>query len=136
MSSFVATLAVLVVAFLIGVKFAVDLVKQRPRKASCDSHLTPTRIGHSTPTHTGHNVVSSSMSYCEVRCLHITPPVPCGHSAKAKCSNCETLLCSAHTERCELCGRTFCKFCLAFHQSEHSKEPRAVRAATQNKKSA
>ena len=120
MDSFV--LAVLVVAFLLGVKFAVDLFRERLRKALITTHLTSARIA-STPTHAGHPVVSSTsaVSYCEVRGLNDAPAVPCGHSAKAKCSNCGTLLCSAHTEPCELCGRFFCQFCLSFHQSEHPK---------------
>jgi hypothetical protein len=133
MDSFV--LAVLVAAFLLGVKFAVDLFRKRPRKALITTHLTSARIA-STPTHAGHPVVSSAsaVSYCEVRDLNDAPAVPCGHSANAKCSNCGTLLCSAHTERCELCGRFFCQFCLSFHQSEHPKPSPARRAHSREAK--
>ena len=99
MDSFV--LAVLVAAFLLGIRFAVDLFRGRPRKSLITAHLMSARI-RSTPTHAGRPVVSSAVSHCEVRSLNDAPAVPCGHSAKAKCSNCGTLLCSAHTERCEL----------------------------------
>lgn len=37
--SFAATLTVLVGAFLLGTKFAVDLIRERPRNASVYSHL-------------------------------------------------------------------------------------------------
>ena len=118
MKSFAPTLAVLVGAFCVGIKFAVDLVREKPRKASITSHLWPTKIPL-TSAHTDDRVVSSSpaITNCGVRSLNDAPAVPCGGSAKAKCSNCGTLLCSAHTERCGLCGRAFCNFCLSFHES-------------------
>jgi hypothetical protein len=64
------------------------------------------------------------MSYCgvvEVRSLEDALGATCGRSAEGKCSDCGTSLCSAHTERCQLCSEAFCQSCLSFHQSDHPK---------------
>lgn len=125
MNSFATTFAVLVGAFLLGIKFAVDLFRERPRKTLIATHFMSARSA-STHTHIGPAVPSmSAVRYCEVRRLKDAPAVSCGHSAKAKCSNCGTVLCSAHTECCKVCGRSFCQFCLSFHQGGHSKPPKA-----------
>ena len=123
MNPFATTLVVLIGAFLLGIKLAS---RERPRKNLITTHLMPARIA-STPAHAGYPEAPSMspMRYCEVRSLKDAPAVACGHSAKAKCSNCGTLLCSAHTKCCKLCGRSFCEFCLLFHQGEHSKPAKA-----------
>ena len=69
------------------------------------------------------------MSYCgvvEVRSLEDVLGATCGRSAKTPCSDCGISLCSAHTERCELCSKNFCQPCLTFHQREHSKPAEPV----------
>jgi len=57
----------------------------------------------------------------EVRGVQDELGMECGRYAKTLCYDCGTSLCSAHAERCELCGETFCPSCLSFHQSEHPK---------------
>jgi hypothetical protein len=59
-----------------------------------------------------------------------------GRSADWQCSDCGVSLCSAHAERCDLCGQTFCQSCLSFHQSEHPKPAHADLQSARNKKSA
>jgi len=78
----------------------------------------------------GHPLVQfPGMGYCgivEVRSLEEALGATCGCSADSQCSDCGTLLCSAHTERCQLCGGNFCRSCLTFHQSEHPNQKNNV----------
>jgi hypothetical protein len=79
------------------------------------------------------------MSYCgvvEVRSLEDVLGATCGRSAESQCSDCGTLLCSAHTERCQLCGESFCQPCLSFHQREHPKSAHGEQRAPQERKMA
>jgi hypothetical protein len=57
----------------------------------------------------------------EVRGAHDELGTACGRDAKTLCSDCATSLCSAHTERCSLCGEIFCASCLSFHMADHGK---------------
>jgi hypothetical protein len=59
----------------------------------------------------------------EARGSQDTSGTPCGREAGTLCYDCGTSLCSAHAERCDLCGETFCPSCLSFHQAEHLKPP-------------
>jgi hypothetical protein len=83
--------------------------------------------------------VPSAMGYCgivEVGSLEDALGATCGRSAGAACSDCGTSLCSAHTERCELCGEDFCEPCLSFHQREHPKLAHKEQRATDRRRSA
>ena len=57
----------------------------------------------------------------EVRGVQDQEGTTCGRSSRTLCYDCGTSLCSAHAERCDLCGKNFCQSCLTFHQSEHTK---------------
>ena len=79
------------------------------------------------------------MSYCgvmEVRSLEDALGTTCGRTADVECSDCGTLLCSAHSERCELCDETFCPSYLSFHMREHGKPTRRDQLGMQKRKSA
>jgi len=79
------------------------------------------------------------MNYCgvvEVRSLEDALGATCGRSAESQCSDCETLLCSFHSQRCELCAETFCPSCLSFHQSDHPKPADREERGQQKRKSA
>ena len=79
------------------------------------------------------------MSYCgvfEVRSLEDALGATCGRTATSKCSDCGTLLCSAHAQRCGYCDVTFCLSCLSFHRSDHPKPAKADRRTERTKKSA
>ena len=63
----------------------------------------------------------------EVAKFEDTVGYPCNTDAVAKCFDCGTHLCDAHTGHCDLCNETFCATCLAFHNREqHLKKPAAV----------
>lgn len=62
--------------------------------------------------------------YCGIvqfRGVHDAHGLSCGRYANTLCRDCGTSLCLYHTERCQMCGETFCESCLSFHQSEHAK---------------
>lgn len=71
----------------------------------------------------------------EVRGVQDQLGTACGRSAKTLCYDCGTSLCAWHAEQCDLCSETFCKSCLSFHRSEHSK-PAQHDAHAPKKKSA
>jgi hypothetical protein len=69
--------------------------------------------------------------YCgivEMRRVHNQQGTLCARYAKTLCYDCGTSLCSQHTERCQLCGETFCRSCLTFHLDEHGKPAQSDQA--------
>jgi len=69
------------------------------------------------------NLGRHSMSYCdvvEVRTLEDALGATCARPANELCSDCGVSVCSAHAERCDLCGQSFCPSCFFFHQAKHS----------------
>jgi hypothetical protein len=60
----------------------------------------------------------------------------CGKDAPARCGDCGTSICDAHSETCAACVEVFCKACLAFHNREHHQKKPAARPERQRRKSA
>jgi hypothetical protein len=70
----------------------------------------------------------------EMRGVHDQMGTLCALYAKTLCYDCGTSLCSNHAERCQLCGESFCRSCLTFHQSEHVKPATSHQASDSEKK--
>lgn len=66
-------------------------------------------------------IVSRYCGVFEVRSLEDALGATCARPASVPCSDCGVPLCSAHTERCDLCRAFLCGSCLSFHNAQHSK---------------
>jgi len=70
----------------------------------------------------------------EMRGVHDQDGTPCGRYATTLCYDCGTSLCLSHSERCDLCGESFCPTCLTFHQSEQAKTAQSDHSTVSPKK--